>query len=119
VDFGIVAGKKALPHAQDLAHAIEEAFQQAQAVLVTSAEPRTRTAPLKTPRTRGARGVASETTAKKPAAVKRARKPDMADMASTRRTVPTSNASRHGTTLRPAANAKKQSTAKPARRPPA
>lgn len=115
VDFGIVAGKKALPHAQDLAHAIEEAFQQAQAALVTSAEPRTPTAPAKTPRTRSARGVASETNAKKPAAVKRARKPDLA---STGRTVPTSNASRHGTPL-PAVNAKKQPATKPARRPAA
>ncbi len=33
VDFGIVADKKALPHADDLARAIEAAFAQAQALL--------------------------------------------------------------------------------------
>lgn len=37
VDFGIVADKKALPHAKDLAKAIEEAFTQAQALMVSTA----------------------------------------------------------------------------------
>jgi diacylglycerol O-acyltransferase len=37
VDFGIVADKKALPHAKDLAKAIEEAFTQAQTLMVTTA----------------------------------------------------------------------------------
>ncbi len=37
VDFGIIAGKKALPHADDLARAIEAAFVDAQALLATAA----------------------------------------------------------------------------------
>ena len=37
VDFGIVADKKALPHAKDLARAIEAAFAQAQALLAGGA----------------------------------------------------------------------------------
>ena len=36
VDFGIVADKKALPHANDLARAIEAAFAEAQALLAAS-----------------------------------------------------------------------------------
>ena len=35
VDFGIVADKKALPHAQDLANAIEAAFNEAQTLVAT------------------------------------------------------------------------------------
>lgn len=38
VDFGIVADKKAMPRANDLAMAIESAFLQAQALLVSPAE---------------------------------------------------------------------------------
>jgi diacylglycerol O-acyltransferase / wax synthase len=38
VDFGIVADKKALPHANDLAKAIEAAFKEAQTVFLPSAE---------------------------------------------------------------------------------
>lgn len=37
VDFGIVADKKALPHAKDLAKAIEDAFLQAQALMSATA----------------------------------------------------------------------------------
>ena len=36
VDFGIVADKQALPHAQDLAKAIEAAFAQAQTLMTTA-----------------------------------------------------------------------------------
>ena len=36
VDFGIVADKKALPHAEDLVKAIEAAFDEAQALLATA-----------------------------------------------------------------------------------
>ncbi len=36
VDFGIIADKKALPHASDLAKAVESAFAEAQALLATS-----------------------------------------------------------------------------------
>ncbi len=39
VDFGIIADKKALPHANDLAKAIEAAFEEAQALLQTAPEP--------------------------------------------------------------------------------
>ena len=45
VDFGIIAGKAALPHAQDLAKAINAAFEEAQ-VLYAAAQ-----APAKTPAT--------------------------------------------------------------------
>lgn len=38
VDFGIVADKKALPHANDLARAIEAAFKEAQALLAPVAQ---------------------------------------------------------------------------------
>ncbi|MES2363854.1 MAG: wax ester/triacylglycerol synthase family O-acyltransferase [Pseudomonadota bacterium] len=37
VDFGIIADKKALPHANDLAQAIEAAFKEAQALLAVAA----------------------------------------------------------------------------------
>lgn len=46
VDFGIVADKKALPHAKTLANAIEDAFVQAQALLGIPAD--TPTVPLHT-----------------------------------------------------------------------
>lgn len=50
VDFGIIADKKALPHAKDLAKAIEDAFTEAQALMATtpSAEPAAAPAPKKT-----------------------------------------------------------------------
>ncbi|WP_411880317.1 wax ester/triacylglycerol synthase family O-acyltransferase [Polaromonas sp. YR568] len=37
VDFGIIADKKALPHAKDLARAIEDAFKQAQTLMAGAA----------------------------------------------------------------------------------
>lgn len=37
VDFGIIADKKALPHAKDLAKAIEDAFTEAQALMADTA----------------------------------------------------------------------------------
>jgi diacylglycerol O-acyltransferase len=37
VDFGIIADKKALPHAKDLANAIEDAFKQAQTLMAGAA----------------------------------------------------------------------------------
>lgn len=37
VDFGIIADKKALPHAKDLARAIEEAFTEAQSLMASAA----------------------------------------------------------------------------------
>lgn len=50
VDFGIIADKKALPHAKDLAKAIEDAFAEAQALMAStpSAEPAATPAPKKT-----------------------------------------------------------------------
>jgi diacylglycerol O-acyltransferase len=50
VDFGIIADKKALPHAKDLAKAIEDAFAEAQALMVSTppAEPAVAPAPKKT-----------------------------------------------------------------------
>ncbi|MEO8391141.1 wax ester/triacylglycerol synthase family O-acyltransferase [Polaromonas sp.] len=50
VDFGIVADKKALPHAKDLAKAIEDAFTEAQA-LMASAPAVAAPAPPKTAKT--------------------------------------------------------------------
>ena len=38
VDFGIVADKKALPHANDLAKSIEAAFKEAQTVFSSAAD---------------------------------------------------------------------------------
>ena len=35
VDFGIIADKKAVPHVQDLADALEAAFEEAKALFVT------------------------------------------------------------------------------------
>jgi diacylglycerol O-acyltransferase / wax synthase len=49
VDFGIVGDKRALPHAGDLAKAIEAAFTEAQSVFLTPAE-----APVSIGKTRGA-----------------------------------------------------------------
>lgn len=37
VDFGIIADKKALPHAKDLARAIEDAFTEAQSLMASAA----------------------------------------------------------------------------------
>lgn len=48
VDFGIIADKKALPHAKDLARAIEDAFTQAQSLMALGAPPAPAAAPLKT-----------------------------------------------------------------------
>jgi WS/DGAT/MGAT family acyltransferase len=64
VDFGIIADKKALPHAKDLAKAIEDAFTEAQALMANtpSAEPAAAPAPKKTTK------VTAKKTAKKAAA---------------------------------------------------
>lgn len=101
VDFGIVAGKKALPHAQDLARAITDAFHEAQALLGA-------TAPVKTPQTR----VASATPLGKPPSVKPAGGPKISAI---KNKAKTSDASSHGTTLRATASKTKPKTS-PARR---
>jgi len=62
VDFGIIADKKALPHAKDLAKAIEDAFTEAQA-LMASAAPAATATPVK-PAKPAARKVAKKPAAK-------------------------------------------------------
>ena len=47
VDFGIIADKRALPHATDLAKAIEAAFAEAQALLASTQTTQTIEAPFK------------------------------------------------------------------------
>jgi WS/DGAT/MGAT family acyltransferase len=69
VDFGIIADKKALPHAKDLAKAIEDAFTEAQALMATtpSAEPAAAPAPKKTTKVavkKAAKKAAAKTPAK-------------------------------------------------------
>jgi diacylglycerol O-acyltransferase / wax synthase len=49
VDFGIVADRKAVPHVQDLATALEAAFEEARGVFVAAPEP---AAPRPKPRRR-------------------------------------------------------------------
>lgn len=105
VDFGIVAGKKALPHAQDLVRAITDAFHEAQALLGA-------TAPVKTPQTR----VASATSLGKPPSVKPAGGPKISAI---KNKAKTSDASSHGTHPRPSVRATASKTkpkTSPARR---
>jgi len=68
VDFGIIADKKALPHAKDLAKAIEDAFTEAQALMASTpaAEPAAAPAPKKTAKV-AVKKVAKKATAKIPA----------------------------------------------------
>jgi diacylglycerol O-acyltransferase len=91
VDFGIVAGKKALPHAQDLARAITHAFAEAQGLLGASAPPAPAAAPVKTRKA----GVASATPLGKPPSVKRAARPKISAIQNKAKT---SDATSHGTT---------------------
>ncbi len=113
VDFGIIAGKKALPHAQNLAQAIQDAFDEAQALLAPAAEPAPK--PVKT-RTRP---VASATTLGESPSVKRASSPKIEPIKN--KATKTSNALSHGTTRAKAVNTKtaQKSAARPARRPAA
>jgi len=113
VDFGIIAGKKALPHAQDLARAIEEAFAQAQGLLGADApKPPAGKPSGETPRTR----VASATPLGKPPFVKRAASPKIAPI---KNNTNLSDASNHGTTRTQAVSSKTGQKARPARRPAA
>ena len=112
VDFGIVAGKKALPHAQDLARAIEDAFRQAQLLLAPAAPPGD--APVKPSASRAP--VAQETTLGKSPSVKQPRRPNTGAI---RNNNAKTNAQPHGTLPTPVSSAKKpsrKSAAKPARR---
>lgn len=94
VDFGIIAGKQALPHAQDLARAVEAAFREALSLLAPAppaAEPAT---PVKTRKARATR-------LEKPLTGKAAKRPDTASVStsSTSNSNRTrNNASNHGTT---------------------
>lgn len=106
VDFGIVAGKKALPQAQSLARAIEDAFRQAQALLGPSTVP---AAPVKTPKP----AVTQETPLGKSPSVKRATSPKIGPV---KNKAKTSNASNHGTTRTPAVSKSTKSKTGPARR---
>ena len=103
VDFGIIAGKQALPDAQQLASAIEEAFKQAQVFMGTPVEPAAVATPLKTP----GQAVTQETASGKSPSAKRATRPKISEV---RNTIKTSNASNHGTTRTPAVNKKAKST---------
>ncbi|MES2245118.1 MAG: wax ester/triacylglycerol synthase family O-acyltransferase [Pseudomonadota bacterium] len=112
VDFGIVAGKKALPHARDLARAIEDAFRQARQWLAPAAPPGD--APVKPSASRAP--VAQETTLGKSPSVKQPRRPNTGAI---RNNNAKTNAQPHGTLPTPVSSAKKpsrKSAAKPARR---
>lgn len=112
VDFGIVAGKKALPHAQDLVRAIEDAFRQAQALVGTGVPAAAAANPGKTPKPR----VASATPLGKPPSVKRAAGPKMIPI---KNKAKPSDVSNHGTTRTQAVSSKTGQKARPARRPAA
>jgi WS/DGAT/MGAT family acyltransferase len=103
VDFGIVAGQQALPDAQELASAVEEAFRQAQALMGAPA------VPVKTPKP----AVTQETPLGKSPSVKRATQPKMGPV---RNKTKTSDASHHGTTRTPAVSAKTKPKTRTARR---
>ncbi|MDP2033203.1 MAG: wax ester/triacylglycerol synthase family O-acyltransferase [Polaromonas sp.] len=103
VDFGIVAGNKALPHAQDLVRAIKHAFAQAQALLGEPAAPAPAAAPVKTRKA----AVASATSSGKPPSVKRAAGPKISTI---RNKTTTPDASSHGTTRSPTLRTSKTKT---------
>ncbi|MDO9360968.1 MAG: wax ester/triacylglycerol synthase family O-acyltransferase [Polaromonas sp.] len=107
VDFGIVADKKALPHAKDLAAAIEDAFRQAQALLASTAAPAT-PAPAKT---RKKPAVASVTPLGKSPSGSAAKGAKIVPVSNKTKT---SNASSHGTTRTPAVRKKAAPRKKPA-----
>ncbi|HYW57799.1 MAG TPA: wax ester/triacylglycerol synthase family O-acyltransferase [Polaromonas sp.] len=118
VDFGIVAGKKALPHAQDLARAIEAAFKEAQALLgdstVDAASLRKPTASVKTRKA----AVAKETPLEKSLSKKKVTRPNTGAVANNTKK---SNVSNHGTTRAKAVKNEtaKKPSARQARRPAA
>ncbi|WP_309684861.1 wax ester/triacylglycerol synthase family O-acyltransferase [Polaromonas sp.] len=115
VDFGIVADKKALPHARDLAKAIEAAFAEAQALLGPAA-PAAAVAAQKTPVKTRKTAVTQVTKAarlEKPPSVKPGKRPDTA---TSRNHPPKSDAPRHGQSVVPPAPAKavrRKAAAKP------
>ena len=98
VDFGIIGDKKALPHAQDLAKAIEAAFGQAQGLMAGTAPATTASGPpkVKTPVKTRKTAVVNVTTAtrlEEPPSGKRSRRPDTVSI---HNNIKTSNAPSHG-----------------------
>ncbi|UUZ73822.1 WSD1 family O-acyltransferase [Polaromonas sp. P1(28)-8] len=98
VDFGIIGDKKAMPHAQDLAKAIEDAFGQAQALMAGTTSATTASGPtkVKTPVKTRRTAVVNVTNATKlegPPSGKRSRRPDTVSIHNNTKT---SNASSHG-----------------------
>lgn len=100
VDFGIIGDKKALPHAQDLAKAIEAAFEQAQALMVgtapapaaTPSGPPAVKTPVKTRKT-AVLNVTNAARLEEPPSGKRRRRPDTVSIHNNTKT---SNAPSHG-----------------------
>ena len=94
VDFGIIADKKALPHANDFARAIQAAFNEAQALLAL-AVPAPAAAATTSVKTRKALvpQVTKATMLEKSPSVQRVRRPDTASDFTTSKK---SNASSHG-----------------------
>ncbi|WP_332776684.1 wax ester/triacylglycerol synthase family O-acyltransferase [Polaromonas sp.] len=97
VDFGIIAGKQALPHAQDLARAVEAAFREALSLLAPAPPAAEPTAPVKPRKPRAAQTTKLE----KPLTGKAAKRPDTASVSTSSTSNSNStrnNASNHGTT---------------------
>jgi diacylglycerol O-acyltransferase len=118
VDFGIVADKKALPHANDLAKAIEAAFVEAQALLAASqagASPDKNPSQKQSKNTAVKKPAAKKTVAKVMRAQTTAKSPALKTLVQGKtspapKKVPTSNAQNHGKTP-----VKKASRSKPAK----
>lgn len=122
VDFGIIADKKALPHAKDLAKAIEEAFTEAQGLMATAPVPAAPAvvmpspavpapkASVKTPKTLVTQ-VTKSARLEKPLSVKTNKR---TDTVSTSNNKTTSNASSHGKSVAKTINPiKRTAKAKP------
>ena len=122
VDFGIIADKKALPYAKDLAKAIEEAFTEAQGLMATTPAPAVPAvvmpspavsapkASVKTPKTLVTQ-VTKSARLEKPLSVKTGKR---TDTVSTSNNKTTSNASSHGKSVAKTINpVKRTAKAKP------
>ena len=96
VDFGIIADKRALPHATDLAKAIEAAFAEAQALLESTQATQTTEAPFKEVLKKSVAQVTEKTRLVKPPSVNA--RPHR-DTVLKSKAAPKSNAPNHGKTL--------------------
>ncbi|MEO6016783.1 MAG: wax ester/triacylglycerol synthase family O-acyltransferase [Polaromonas sp.] len=107
VDFGIIADKKALPHANDFARAIQAAFDEAQALLAMAppAPAAAAAAPVKTRKALVPKVTKAPKLEKSPS-VKRVRRPDTVSESTNSKT---SNAPSHG---KPVVKTVKKRTAK-------